>query len=476
MNLYDLFIQTAARYPEKSAVVEGCKTVSYRELDALVSKTAEDLRSQGVAQGQMIGLCFANSIACIALTYALWKLDAAVVPIDVAFKPDEIRQVCEQIPIAGMIHHKAGDSGWTAGVSPVADRSYYFCAMNKSSCPENGIHTAFVRFTSGTTGARKGVVLSHERIYERIRSVNRVLQITPGDTVLWILPMSHHFVSTIVLYLTYGAGIVLAGGIWSGSILKTIRREQVTLLYATPFHYALLAGDSSGQMMPSVRLAVSTTIGLSEGIHERFFRRFGLPLSQAYGIIEIGLVCINTEKPMEKPASVGRVLADYQVHVKNAEAYGHGNGMACGELFFAGPGFFDAYIHPWTDETKALADGWFEAGDIGGVDDEGFLYLCGRKNHVINTAGIKVFPEEIEEVLNRHPSVRESCVYGEKHDRFGQIVSAKVVLHPTGCRINESTLKAFCGKTLADYKVPEQIDFVESIEKTASTGKIRRPH
>lgn len=475
MNLYDLFTQTVARYPEKPAVVEGDKTVSYEELDKLVSKTAEDLQSKGVVPGQMIGLCFVNSIACIALTYALWKLDAAVVPIDVAFKPDEIRQVCEQIPIAGMICHKAGDLRWTAGTRPVADRPYYFCAMNNPSCPETGIHIAFVRFTSGTTGARKGVVLSHDRIYERIRSVNRVLQTVPEDTVLWILPMSHHFVSTIVLYLTYGAGIILAGGIWSGSILKTIRREQVTLLYATPFHYALLAGDSSGEMMPSVRLAVSTTIGLSEEIHERFFRRFGLPLSQAYGIIEIGLVCINTEKPMEKPASVGRVLPHYQVHIKNAGAYGDGNGMACGEFFFAGPGFFNAYFHPWTDETKALADGWFETGDIGGMDDEGFLYLYGRKNHVINTAGIKVFPEEIEAVLNRHPLVRESFVYGETNDRFGQIVSAKVVLRPTGCRINESALKAFCGKTLADYKVPEQIDFVESIEKTVATGKIRRP-
>lgn len=476
MNLYDLFKQTAARYPEKPAVMEGAKTVSYGALDALIAKTAEDLQSKGVVPGQMIGLCFFNSIACIALTYALWKLDAAVVPIDVEFKQDEIRQVCEKIPVAGLIHYKAADSSWTAGACPVADRSYYFCAMNPPLFPETGIHIAFVRFTSGTTGERKGVVLSHDRIYERIRSVNRILQIAPDDNVLWILPMSHHFVSTIVLYLTQGAGIVLAGGIWSRSILETIRREHVTLLYASPFHYSLLASDSSGQMMPSVRLAVSTTIGLPEDIHERFFRRFRLPLSQAYGIIEIGLVCINTEKPMEKPASVGRVLPGYQVHVKNETAYGSCNGMACGELFFTGPGFFDAYFHPWTDEKAALADGWFETGDIGGMDEEGFLYLFGRKNHIINTAGIKVFPEEIEGVLNSHPLVRESFVYGEKHGRFGQIVSAKVVLRHAGRRIDESALKAFCGKTLADYKVPEKVDFVERIEKTVSTGKIRRPH
>jgi len=474
MNLYDLFKKTADRYPENPAIIEGSRIVSYRVLDTIISGIAKDLEAKGVAPGQLIGLCFPNSIAYIAFTYAIWKLDAAVVPIDVELKENEIRQLRGQLPIAAKIDHKARDSGLITGKCPVIDTPYYYQTVNLLASCQTGIHIAFVRFTSGTTGERKGVVLSHERIFERIQSVNQVLQVTPDDNVLWILPMSHHFVSTIVLYLINGATIVLANGIWSRSILKTINREHVTLLYASPFHYSLLSADSSGQMIPMVRLAVSTTIGLPVEIHERFFRRFGLPLAQAYGIIEIGLVCINIENALKKPGSVGRVLPDYQIQIKNTKAYSESDGLQCGELFFSGPGFLDAYFHPWLKGKNALVNGWFETGDIGGMDEEGSLYLYGRKNNVINTAGIKVFPGEVETVLSKHPAVAESCVYGENHDRFGQIVAAKVVLDRTGERVSEEALQLFCGKTLAGYKVPKQIEFTEHIEKTVSTGKIRR--
>jgi long-chain acyl-CoA synthetase len=475
MNLYDTFKNTAALYPENPAVVEGESAVSYQVLDGVISKIAVDLKVLGVVPGLMIGLCFPNSIACIALTYALWKLDAAVVPIDIELKQDEVELVCEQMKVVAMIHHNASDFISISGKCPVVDTPYYYRQGYLNTHSKKDTHIAFVRFTSGTTGDRKGVVLSHERILERIRSVNQALKITHDDNVLWILPMSHHFVSTIVLYLTMGATIVLAKGVWSNSILNIINSNDITLLYAAPFHYSLLAADSSGQMMPKVRLAISTTIGLPEDIHELFFYRFRLPIVQAYGIIEIGIVCINTDNPVGKPGSVGRVIKDYQIQIKNTKAYRGHSDIQFGELFFSGPGFFDAYFHPWIDEKTALVNGWFETGDIGGLDEDGYLYLHGRKNHVINTAGKKVFPGEIEAVINRHPAVKESCVYGKKQERFGQIVAAKVVLKRTGFQVDEGALKTFCSKKLAKYKVPEQIDFTDRLEKTISTGKILRP-
>lgn len=475
MNLHDLFKKTAEHFPDKPAVVQGHETVSYQALDGMISQIAQRLKSLGITRGQTIGLCFANSTACIALTYALWKLDAAVVPIDVELKPDEIRQVSRYLKLSAVISHKAGNAGWQHEECPVVGIPYYFKRINTAAGPATDIHIAFVRFTSGTTGERKGVVLSHERIFERIRSVNKTMQITPDDNVLWLLPMSHHFVSTIVLYLTEGATIVLADGIWSRSILETINQRHITLLYAAPFHYSLLAADTSNQGMPEVRLAVSTTIGLPADIHAHFSRRFGLSIAQAYGIIEIGLICINTEDPSGRPGSVGRILPDYKIRVENTPAYGEVDGVRCGELFFSGPGFFDAYFHPWTDGEKALQNGWFETGDIGGMDKEGFLYLYGRKNQVINRAGLKIFPEEIEAVFNRHPDVEESYVYGKAHDRLGQIIVAKVVLRKNSGRVDEKTLKAFCSEALAAYKVPEQICFADYLEKTVSTGKILRP-
>lgn len=475
MNLYSLLKDISIRYPENPAVIEKETIVSYRDLDFMVCKAAGYLSDLGVRTGQMIGLCFFNSPAYIVMTYALWKLDAVVVPIDADFKEAEINQVCDRMQLAGMIHYNGGGPGWQTGYCPKIGTPFYFKLLHRGSRKEYGIHMAFVRFTSGTTGAHKGVVLSHERIYERICAVNKVLKITSGDRVLWTLPMSHHFVSTIVLYLACGASIVLSGGIWSRSILETIERRNITLLYASPFHYSLLAADQSGKMMPGVRLAISTASGLPAWIGKSFHNRFKIPLSQAYGIIEIGLVCINTDRCAEKPDSVGPVLPDYEVQIKNTRAYPEGSaGIECGEILFKGPGFFDAYFDPWIEDQQALENGWFETGDIGGPDPEGCLYLYGRKNHVINIAGMKVFPQEVESELNRHPAVKESCVYAQSSERLGQMVAAKVVLHKKGSEIDSAGLKDFCRRSLALYKVPEQIYFTEYIEKTAATGKIVR--
>ncbi|MCF8094567.1 MAG: AMP-binding protein [Desulfobacteraceae bacterium] len=475
MNLYALLKDAGLRYGENPAVIDKDTVVSYRDLDAMVCEVADCLRDFGVLPGQLIGLCFVNSPAYIVITYALWKLEAVVVPIDADFKDAEIREVCSRMQLSAMIHHQRKGEGWHIGKCPKVEVPFYFKPLYPNVRVESGIHMAFVRFTSGTTGARKGVVLSHERIYERICSVNKMLKITAEDRVLWTLPMSHHFVSTIVLYLACGAGIVLAEGIWSRSILETIQRRNVTLLYASPFYYSLLAADSSDMMMPGVRLAISTASGLPAWICKNFYHRYQLPLAQAYGIIEIGLVCINTDRPWEKPDSVGPVLPDYQLGTRNTQAYPDTAGMTCGEVFFRGPGFFNGYFDPWIDEQYALVDGWFETGDIGGLDADGYLYLHARKNHVINTAGMKVFPREVEAELNRHPEVAESCVYGRDNQRLGQIVAARVVLHHKDAEIDSGGLKAFCRQSLATYKVPEKIDFTDHIEKTAATGKIVRP-
>ena len=171
---------------------------------------------------------------------------------------------------------------------------------------EHGLNLAFIRFTSGTTSARKGVALCHHTIRDRVLAANQVLRIGPADTVMWCLPMSHHFLVTIVLYLSRGATIVLARHVLSRPFLEAANRRQATVLYAAPFHYSLLAQDRSGAGLPSVRLAVSTTCRLSEEVAVAFQNRFGLPLSQALGVIELGLVSVNLDDPVARWDSVGR--------------------------------------------------------------------------------------------------------------------------------------------------------------------------
>jgi long-chain acyl-CoA synthetase len=172
------------------------------------------------------------------------------------------------------------------------------------------------------------------------------------------------------------------------------------------------------------------------------------------------------DDPVRRWNSVGRVQPDYAVLIRHPDAEGYG------EVMVAGRGFFDAYDNPWTPREQLMPDGWFATGDIGRLDEEGYLFLAGRKAAVINVAGRKIFPEEIEMVLNRHPAVRESRVFGVSHPHLGETVEAEAVLHSP---VSAEELRDFCRKQLGAEKIPSRIQIVDQIAKTAVTGKIRRP-
>jgi long-chain acyl-CoA synthetase len=144
----------------------------------------------------------------------------------------------------------------------------------------------------------------------------------------------------------------------------------------------------------------------------------------------------------------------------------------CGDVAVSGPGFLDAYVDPWVPRQRILRDGWFLTGDTGRIDSEGYLFLAGRTTAVINLAGRKVFPEEIESVLNRHPAVRESRAYGRRHPHLGEVVEAEIVLEQAEADLQ--SVRDFCRAHLASFKVPTRLQVVEALPRTVATGKIRR--
>lgn len=461
MNLNELLEATAIRWPEKSAFIEGDTNISYTRLTGLIASLVRQLQTLQVAPGAHIGVCFQNSVEYVALTFALWRINAVVVPIPIECSEDEISTIAATMQLEAILSQKPREQ--SVSLQP----NVFFTRLSTTSPIDNhGLNLAFIRFTSGTTSASKGVALSHESIRDRIAAANEVLQIRSSDTVIWCLPMSHHFLVTIMLYLANGATIVLARHLLSRMFLDAINRSRGTVLYAAPFHFSMLARDTSDAKLDSVRLAVSTTCSLPQEVAENFRQRFGLPLSQALGIIELGLVCVNVDEPVARWNSVGRPLPKFAVNIRNPDADGYG------EVLVSGPGLFDAYVNPWASRDQVMPDGWFVTGDIGRIDAEGFLFLAGRKTAVINLAGKKVFPEEIESSLNRHPAVRESRVYGVAHPHLGEVVEAEVVLDSSA---TPDALRDFCRAHLSADKVPSEFHIVQRIAKTAATGKILRP-
>lgn len=460
MNLTELLDKTVSRWPQKTALVESDDIVSYADLVQKIAALASRLRAFQVKSGCRVGLCLPNSINYVALTFALWRINAVVVPIPTECTEEEFSNIVETMRLEAIISQKPRGQG--VSLSP----HLFFTKLSPAAPPNNhGLNIAFIRFTSGTTNACKGVVLSHETIRDRVTASNKSLGIGPDDTVMWCLPMSHHFLVTIVLYLSVGATVVLARHVLAQLFLEAVNKWRGTVLYAAPFHYALLARDSSDAKISSVRLAVATTCSLPQDVAENFNQRFGLRLTPALGVIELGLVCVN-DNPTAREDSVGRPQPDYAVYIRDPDRDG------VGEVVFAGPGFFDAYDNPWIPREDLMPDGWFATGDVGHIDAQGYLFLAGRKMAVINLAGKKVFPEEIETVLNRHPDVRESRVYGATHPHLGETVEAEIVLHQPEAGLD--SVRAFCREHLASYKVPTRFSIVNALPRTPVTGKIRR--
>ncbi len=459
--------QQAELRPDHPAIVEGGRSITYRELAERTVAAADRLKNLGVTQGQRIGLRLPNGSLYIALTYAIWRCGATVVPIAMELKKAEVNAIRPSQALAGLIegvregNEVAGHDHW----------DFVPYEAPETAGPGADMDLAFVRFTSGTTGRHKGVALSHASIAERIAAANRELAIGPQERILWVLPMSYHFVVTIVLYLANGATILLPRSTLAPVLVEMIRRHRPTVLYAAPFHYRMLAGADVGPGLDDVRLALSTAMGLPAEIHDAFRASTGIAVAQAYGIIELGLVCINSDAARELPGFVGRPLPDFEVRLRSHER-DTGSGTF-GEVLVRGPGFFDAYCDPWTTREEVCEDGWFATGDLGQFDDAGRLELVGRNKEVIITAGMKVFPQEVEAVLNAHERVTESRVFGRDHARFGQIVDAEVVVPPGGDPLTSAELLGHAKVFLAPYKMPIRIEFVDAIRKTAS-GKIAR--
>ena len=334
------------------------------------------------------------------------------------------------------------------------------------------MNPALIRFSSGTTGESKGVLLCNSTLLERIMAANAGLQITPADRIVWVLSMSHHFAVSILLYLWNGATIVIPPSHFASDILSSATENRSTVLYASPFHFFLLTSELEKISWPDLRLAVSTTSALQPDIGAKFAEATGIHPSQALGIIEAGLPFLNRIEPSKRPLSIGLPQPTFEAKIMGATNEPVEPGCP-GNLFIKGPGFFDAYIAPWKKRHDVLYKGeWFDTGDIAVKDEEGFYQLQGRSKSVINIGGMKFFPEEVEAILCEHPAVQEARVSTRQHPQFGSISFAEIVLASQN-KLTASELLGFCRKRLARHKTPAEILFVEQIPKTPS-GKILR--
>lgn len=461
MNIAEEIFRNAD--PNALAVVDRGVSHTYGFLNTVSKRIARELaQNHALRSHQRIGLRCRDGFNYVALALGILRANACFVPIAPEASRPEQNALVESLHLHGVITGSE-EAGHFTFESMRTEREPAWQRDFEERNP------ALIRFSSGTTGDSKGVLLSHETIRARIAAANSGLAIGAGDRVLWVLGMAHHFAVSILLYLRNGAAIVIPETHLAGDLLAAANAHGATVFYASPFHYILLTAGNEKIHWPSLRLAVSTTAALAEDVARRFADACGIYPAQALGIIEVGLPFLNHVEPEKRYDSIGRPQPSFEVRLLDNDGRPVPPGTP-GQLLIKGPGLFDAYIDPWKNRNAALLDGdWFSSGDLASVDEAGYYYLQGRSKTVINIGGMKFFPEEVEKLLCSHPSVTEARVSCRQHPHFGSISIAEVV----ASNVTSAELLGHCRRNLARYKIPAEIVFVDSIPKTPS-GKILR--
>jgi len=473
VNVVDLVCAFARERPDAPALLvagrEGTpdESVSYAALLARFRAIEQRLRAHGVLPGDRCGLLAKQGLPFVETALGILAAGGCLAPIPDDTAPRALLRQCEEAHLHHLVEARGGLSLTRFGEATPAD--------GRGDAVFRALHPAYLRFTSGTTRQRKGVILGHAAICARLENANRGLAIGPHDRVMWLLPMAHHFVASILLYLSRGACICLSTSSLARPVLELAQRAGATVFYASPFHYNLLAKDTSGAGLPTLRLAVSTAEGLRAGVAATFRTRFGRPLVQALGIIEVGLPVINLASAETKPEALGRPQPGYEVWLRgeDGKALVRSDPHHTGEICIRGSGMLDAYLSPWALAHEVLEPDGFRTGDQGWFDQDGDLHLAGRRANRINLAGMKFFCEEVEAVLEEHPGVRRSRVLARCHAHLGDIPVAEIEPFDPIAPPRPSELVAWCRERLAGYKIPREFQFVEKLRTTPS-GKVVR--
>lgn len=488
MNIAGHVARTARLHPEHPAILFEGKRVSYGVLNRCAGALADSLRRHGVQRGDRVALYLPN-IPAFALAYlAIQKAGAIAVSVNSIFKWEEVRYIVNDSrpkvvfttaellpnlprPECPSVEHTVLCEGsepdeisldqWLASGSP------RFRAENMQ--PDD---PAALLYSSGTTGFPKGVTLTHRNIVSNIRATVNCSGYRRRDRLACFLPLFHVFGQNFIMNAGFEAGATLV--LWRrfapDPVLEGIRRERVSMFFAVPTIYiALLNAGVAKEKLASIRYYFSAAATMPEEISRRWTDSFGQRVYEGYGLTECSPFAAYNHVSNHKFGSVGTAVENFQVKIFDEEDAEVPRGK-WGEIAIRGPGVMKGYWGKPADTERALRGGWLHSGDIGRMDDAGYVYIVDRVKDMVNVSGFKVWPVEVENVLYRHAAVKETAVYGAPDPLKGEQVRAAVVLRE-GRQASAEELIAHCRDYLAVYKAPERIEFVTELPKSA-TGKI----
>jgi long-chain acyl-CoA synthetase len=499
--------------PDRLAVVMRPHTLTYAQLNAMACRVAGGLRALGLGPGDHVALSCPNTPHFPAVYYGILKLGAVVVPLNVLLKPREIayhltdsqakalivfegtpelpmaqmaRAACDEVPACRHLIVLTVDP---ARPSPV-DKALTLGQLLHGQAPSWATYptapddTAVILYTSGTTGQSKGAELSHLNM-----SLNAIASrdmfsplldpsVDAVNVTLITLPLFHSTGQTAQMNAGIAGGwtLVLLPRFDAAAVLRAFADERVNCWIGVPtMYWALLQHARQHQMdVPSIsaslKLAVSGGAPMPAAVLEDFQRTFGVRVLEGYGLSETAPVaCFNQVHRPSKPGTVGLPIYACEVRVVDDENRPLPSGER-GEIVIRGHNVMKGYYNRPEETAEAFSGGWFHTGDIGVIDEEGYVTIVDRKKDLVLRGGMNVYPREVEDVLMLHPAVSLAAVVGVPDDRLGEEVKAFIVLKP-GVAVTAEQLIEWSKEQLAAFKYPRSIEFRDALP-VGPTGKV----
>jgi long-chain acyl-CoA synthetase len=494
VNVAELLRAAVAADPDKVALVDGGRRVSYRELDEQADAVGAGLAELGLVGGNRAAIAMGNSAEFVAVYLGAARAGIVAVPLNPTSTADEIARVladsgarvcvADAATVAAVREAIASDRSASrlvvVGTDASGDEIPYARLTGATSrvvSPRDREGLALLMYTSGTSGSPRGAMLSHRALVANIEQAASTdpPPLTPDDVVLGVLPLSHVYGLNGVLgqVMRQQATLVIGRRFDPEETLRLIVQESVTVVpIAPPAISAWLRLDGISERLSSVRTLLSGAGPLAEETVRAFEERTGIAVEQGYGLTEAAPVVTTTlGTPAHKPGSAGRAVPGVQLRVVDERGRETDHDDA-GEILVHGANLFSGY---WPDGDAAPAtDGWLATGDIGFLDADGDLFLVDRLKEIVIVSGFNVYPSEIEEAIAEVGDVGECAVIGVPHDETGEAVVAYVVQRgdaPAGDLVDQ--VLAHCERRLARFKVPSAVNVVDELPHSA-TGKVAK--
>lgn len=483
MNVAELGERNLERFGRYDSLVFNGTTFTNEDLLGRAARLAAGLRGLGITLGDRVGVMLPNS-PDVGVAYAsIWRAGGVAMPMLFLLAPPEVRYILE-------------DSGAVAIITAEMFLPTVTAALEGMTTPPRVIVTgtpayeelagadrldiidraaddlAVIAYTSGTTGAPKGVMLTHDNLLFNAENSASVAATRDGDIAIGCLPLAHLFGIGAGLSVTfYKIKTVLLEWFTAEGFFEAVNTHKVTssALVPTMVQFMLGHADFDSVDWSSMRYVVVGASPLPVETAKEFERRTGARVLEGYGLTETSPTTSVMRIDEHRPGSCGRPAPNVSVQIRGSDGDALPPGER-GEVCIKGRNIMAGYYNRPDATAEAVRDGWFHSGDVGYLDEDGFLYITDRTKDLIIRGGLNVYPTDVEATLYEHPAVIEAAVVGAPDAALGEQVHAFVVTRP-GMSADEADLLAHCKERLATYKTPVRVHFRDVLPKNA-VGKI----